>query len=176
MSRMSSEISMAYLSFNRPADETRHFTYFEGRYDSGSDNLTFSSFAHLRVRKDSRESDQTIIQYFLADDPDDGSRTHLYRREDRRLHGDLPEDLDRYVPAYVLCEDVESLEFEYWDPTREEWISEWQTTARDAQPDRLPPRVMIKIGIADPEDDGEIEYFVTQATTVMAEKFDLSKK
>jgi len=173
MDRMSSEISGAYLSFNRPPEETRHFTLFEGRSDSRGDNLTFSAFAHLRIRKDANESDQTVIQYFVGDDPEDSSRQHLYRRETKRLTGDLPEDLRRYAPAYVMCEDVEDLEFKFWDPSREEWLDEWRTTAVDQQPDRLPPRVRITLSIKDPA--GELQTFVTESVIVMQEKIDLSK-
>jgi general secretion pathway protein J len=174
MDRMSAELSTAYLSFNRQPQETLHFTMFEGRSSSSGDSVTFSSFAHLRVRRDSNESDQSVIQYFLEQDPDDSSRQHLYRRETKRLTGDLPEYLGRYAPAYVLCEDVESLEFRYWDPVRQEWLEEWRTTAVDQQPDRLPPRVEIKLGIMN--DDREVQYFVTQTTLPMQEKIDLGKQ
>jgi general secretion pathway protein J len=171
--RMATELSGAYLSFNRQPQELRPYTLFEGRSESAGDSVTFSSFAHLRIRRDANESDQTVIQYFLADDPEDSSRQHLYRRETKRLTGDLPEDLRRYAPAYVMCEDVESLELRYWDPLRKEWREEWRTTALDMQPDRLPPRVKIKLGIEN--DDGDIEYFVTQTVLPMQEKIDLSK-
>jgi len=98
MGTMSREMSMAYLSFNRPSSETKHYTLFEGRDGFDADSLTFSAFAHLRIRKDANESDQSVIQYFLAKDPKDSSRTHLYRRETRRLTGDLPERLENYYP------------------------------------------------------------------------------
>lgn len=173
MDRMAAELATAYLSFNRNSAETRHFTLFEGRSEGDGDSVTFSSFGHLRIRKDANESDQTVIQYFLAADPEDSSRTHLFRRETRRLTGDRPEDLRRFAPAYVLCEDVESLEFEYWDPTRTEWLDEWRTTVSEGQPDRLPARVRIKLGIKD--DDGEVQYFVTQTILPMQEKIDLGK-
>jgi general secretion pathway protein J len=173
MDRMSSEIATAYLSFNVNAGETRHFTLFEGRSSGDGDSLTFSSFAHLRIRKDANESDQAVIQYFLAADPEDSSRTHLYRRETKRLTGDLPEDIRRFAPAYVLCEDVTSLEFEYWDPIRLEWLDEWRTTVTEGQPDRLPPRVRIKLGITN--EDREVQYFVTQTILPMQEKIDLGK-
>ncbi len=173
MNRMTTEISMAYLSFNRPQFETRHFTLFEGRADFGKDNLTFSAFAHLRMRMDANESDQSVIQYFVADDEEDSSKQNLYRRETRRLTGDLPEQLELFEPAYVLLEDVKSLEFKYWEPAQEAWISEWHTTIRDAQPDRLPPRVMITIGLED--EDGDEEFFTTQTTILLQEKLDLSK-
>jgi general secretion pathway protein J len=174
MDRMSAELSSAYLSFNRQPQEVLHYTLFEGRSSTNGDSVTFSSFGHLRIRRDANESDQSVIQYFLADDPEDSQRQHLYRRESKRLTGDLPEDLRRYAPAYVLCEDVESLEFEYWDTVRLEWLEEWRTTAVDQQPDRLPPRVRIKLGIMNGDD--EIEYFVTQTTLPMQEKIDLGKQ
>ncbi len=172
MLRMESELSMAYLSFNRPLDDTKHYTLFEGRDSFDSDSITFSAFAHLRVRKDADESDQSVIQYFLLADPDDKSRTHLYRRESRRLTGDRPEDLERYYPAYVLVEDVVSFDVKYWNVQDLDWQEEWRTTALDFQPDRLPPRVKIRLGVLDGDD---IVYFTTQVVIMMQEKIDLSK-
>lgn len=173
MDRMATETAMAYLSFNRPRGETKQYTFFEGRHEGEGDSLTFSTFAHLRVRKDSDEADQSILQYVVEYDPEDSKRKHLYRRETKRLTGDLPEHVYRFAPAYVLCEDVESLSFRYWDPTKYEWLEEWRTTALDAQPDRLPTRVEIKLGFRDEADD--LVYLVTQVALPMAEKIDLEK-
>ncbi len=172
IARMTSELSMAYLSFNRPQAEPRHFTYFEGRSSNGSDNVSFSAFAHLRMRKDGNESDQCIIQYFVADDPEDSSRQHLYRRESRRLTGDLPEELEKYFPAYVVLEDVDSLELEYWDQQKVEWLDEWSTVGTDGQPDRLPERVKIKIGVREGD---EVIYYSAQTILFMQEKIDLGR-
>jgi general secretion pathway protein J len=173
MDRMATEISMAYLSYNRPRGETKQYTFFEGRREGEAHSLTFSSFAHLRMRKHANESDQSIIQYVVEEDPEDNSRMHLYRRETKRLTGDLPEQVHRFAPAYILCEDVESLEFRYWDPTRVEWLDEWRTTSLDLQPDRLPTRVEIKLGFYD--EVGELVYFVTQVAIPMQERLDLEK-
>ena len=173
LARMESELSMAYLSFNRPAYDIRHYTMFEGRDEADADSLTFSSFAHLRIRKDADESDQTVIQYFVQKDPEDSRRQHLYRRESRRLTGDLPEDLERFFPAYVVIEDVESFDVEYWEPREMEWIQEWRTTAIDMQPDRLPERVKIELEVNDP--DGEPVLFTIQVVIPMQEKIDLSR-
>lgn len=170
--RMESELSMAYLSFNRPLDETKHYTLFEGRDSFNSDSLTFSTFGHLRVRKDANESDQSVIQYFLEADPTDKSRIHLFRRESRRLTGDRPEDLERFFPAYVMVEDVVSFDVKYWDAQLLDWRDEWRTMSLDYQPDRLPPRVKIKLGVRDGED---IIYITTQVVLMMQEKIDLSK-
>jgi len=172
MLRMETELSMTYLSFNRPIDEVRHFTLLDGRDSFESDSITFSSFSHLRVRKDANESDQSVIQYFLEADPEDGSRTHLYRRESRRLTGDQPEDLERFFPAYVLIEDVVAFDVKYWNTQDLDWQDEWRTNKIDYQPDRLPERIKIKVVILDGEDEVE---FNSQVVLMMQEKIDLSK-
>jgi general secretion pathway protein J len=173
LNRMSAEIPHAYLSHNRPPDESRHFTLFDGRRDFDADSLTFSAFVHLRIRKDADESDQSVVQYFLASDPQDSRRTHLYRRESRRLTGDRVEDMQRFASAYVLCEDVALLEFRYWDPQKQEWLPEWSTVRNDAQPDRLPERVKITLGLKD--EDNVVEKFSTQTLLIMEEKLDASR-
>ncbi len=173
LARMTSELSMAYLSKNRPLDTTRHFTQFEGRDNFDTDSLTFSAFSHLRVRKDANESDQTVVQYFIEKDPDDGSRTHLYRREARRLTGDLPENMEEFWPAYIAIEDVVNFDVKYWDTQQEDWIDEWRTTKVDMQPDRLPARVRITLGVKD--FDGETVTFTSQAVLMMQEAIDLGQ-
>lgn len=173
LSRMVTEMSMSYLSFNRPLDDEKHYTLFEGRDGFDADSVTFSAFAHQRIRKDSDESDQSIIQYFVEDDPNDKSRRHLYRRESRRLTGDRPEDLEDFAPAYILIEDVVKFDVKYWDPREMEWREEWATMRVDMQPDRLPERVLIALTIQDGEDEVE---FHNQVVLLMQEKIDLSKK
>lgn len=170
--RIETELSMAYLSFNRPLDEVRHFTLLDGRDSFESDSITFSAFAHLRVRKDANEGDQSVIQYFLEQDAEDKSRTHLFRRESRRLTGDIPEDMERYFPAYVLIEDVVSFDVKYWNVQDLDWQDEWRTNKIDYQPDRLPERIKIEIGIQDGDD---VVYFTSQIVLMMQEKIDLSK-
>lgn len=172
MVRMESELSMAYLSFNRPLDDPLHYTLFEGRDSFDSDSITFSAFAHLRVRKDANESDQTVIQYFLEQDLEDKNRVHLFRRESRRLTGDRPENLEQFFPAYILVEDVVSFDVKYWDNKAFEWQDEWRTTALDRQPDRLPERIKIELGVQDGDD---IVFFSCQVVLLMQEKIDLSK-
>lgn len=174
LSRIGAEVSMAYLSFNRPADEDRHYTLFDGFDQFSSDSLTFSAFAHVRMRKDADESDQSVVQYFLFKDPKDSTRTHLYRRESRRLTGDRVEKLQDYFPAYIFCEDVRSFDVKYWDVKRVEWRDEWRTTKLDMQPDRLPERVKITLGVWDPELGKEVKY-TTQTLILMLEKLDFSK-
>ncbi len=167
LARITTELGMAYLSGSRPPDATKHYTMFEGRNRSDRDDLTFSAFAHLRVRRDANESDQSVIQYFMAPDPDDASRMHLYRRESRRLTGDRPEDMEHFFPAYILIEDVTGFDAKYWDDRALEWIDEWRTMQSDAQPDRLPERVKITITIKDT--NGQEVPFVAQTSLPIRE-------
>ena len=102
LTRMQSELGMAYLSFNRPLDDARQYTLLDGVDNGKQDDLTFSSFSHLRMRKDANESDQSVVQYFIEKDPEDARRTHLFRRESRRLSGAKAEQPDEYFPAYIV--------------------------------------------------------------------------
>lgn len=174
LSRVAAEMSMSYLSFNRPADEERHFTLFDARDQFNRDSITFSAFAHLRMRKDANEGDQSVIQYFIERDAVDSTRTHLFRREARRLTGDTPDKLQEMFPAYIFCEDVKTFDLKYWDNKKNEWVDEWRTVKKDMQPDRLPERVKITLGIMDPNNEREIKYTV-QTLLFMQEKLDFSK-
>ncbi|WAS98177.1 prepilin-type N-terminal cleavage/methylation domain-containing protein [Nannocystis punicea] len=174
LARMGTELSLAYLSHNRPATEDLHYTLFEGRDQFNSDSVTFSAFAHVRMRKDANESDQSVIQYFLYKDPVDGNRTHLFKREARRLMGDRPEKLEEFFPAYVFCEDIKSFDVKYWDNKRIEWRDEWRTMKQDMQPNRLPERVKITLGVWDADLGKEVKY-VTQTLIPMQERIDFSR-
>lgn len=174
MARMTSDLSMAYLSFNRPLNDPKNYTLFEGKDSFDADTLAFSSFSHVRIRKDANESDQAVIQYFVQDDPEDRSRSHLYRRETKRLTGEKPEDLEEFYPAYVAIENVVGLDLKYWDSRQEEWLDEWDTTKTDMQPDRLPERVWIALKVLSPGSD-EPQEFHAQVALMMQERVDLSK-
>lgn len=174
LARMGTEISLAYLSHNRPASDDRHYTLFEGRDQFASDSLTFSAFGHVRMRKDADESDQSVIQYFLYKDPNDAARTHLYRREARRLMGDPPEKMEEFWPAYVFCEDIKSFDVKFWDNKRVEWRDEWRTMKQDMQPNRLPERVKVTLGVWDAELGKEVKY-TTQTLIFMQERLDFSR-
>jgi general secretion pathway protein J len=154
MHRMSREISMAFLSKNEITGTLRPRTMFVGKRESQIDELTFSSFAHMRLREDAKESDQSLITYFAAPDPEDRSRTNLMRRETRRLGVEKPGEEG---PAYVMMEDVVGLHFEYFDATANEWREAWNTTSADGQADRLPAKIRILLTIRD-EKDKEVTF------------------
>jgi len=144
MNRMAREISMAYLSKNDQMGTTNPRTLFASQQSSSVDELMFSNMAHLRMEEDAKESDQCVIRYYPAADPENRSQTNLMRRESRRLGDQRPGEEG---PAYIMLEDVEELHFEFWDVPGNEWKEIWNTRSADGQPDRLPSKVRIKLTV-----------------------------
>lgn len=160
MRRIEKDLGMAYLSGNEDQGAPERRTFFVGESSASGDSLRFSSLAHQRLWAEASESDQTIISYYLADDPEDRSRKNLYRRETRRMAQDtkwdqLPADAD------ILLTDVTKFELEYYEPKDKEWEEAWSTISADGKPGRVPERVKIVIGFKD--ERGKDVQFMTQA-------------
>lgn len=144
MNRMARELSMAYLSKNDEPAALRPRTQMVAQRNSSVDDLLFSALAHVQLRENAKECDQSLIRYYAAPDPDDRSVTNLMRRETRRLGVERPgED----GPAYIMLEDIEELHFEFFDERNNEWRDTWNTTSADGQPDRLPNKVRIELTV-----------------------------
>jgi general secretion pathway protein J len=165
LARMTQDLSMAYVSLNENMSEVDRRTYFRFTKGDYGDELRFSSFAHRRLYKDANESDQCIIQYFLAPDPDDRSLTSLFRRETRRLANEEPEKIPG--EAYVLIDDVLDIRYEFFDKTQDKWQEEWDTTTLDGQPNRLPHRIRIYLTIR--SEIGNEVVLVTQAAPALTD-------
>ncbi len=142
MSRMAREISMSFLSKNDVVGALHPRTLFSSAHNNSIDDLMFTGLSHMMLRANGKECDQSLIRYYAAPDPDDRSRTHLMRRESRRLGGEKPGEEG---PAYIMLEDVEELHYEFFDELANEWREDWDTTSADGQVDRLPTKVRIVV-------------------------------
>ena len=100
----------------------------------------FTSLAHMPLRENAKECDQSLVRYYAAPDPDDRSVTNLMRRETPTSGRG---DAGGGGPAYIMLEDIEELHFEFFDEQNNEWRETWNTTSADGQPDRLPTKVRI---------------------------------
>lgn len=169
--RMVRDLSAAYISGNENQALQERRTLLVGKPASTVDELRFTSLAHTPLWANADESEQTMIEYFDEDDPDDSSKTNLLRRELRRL----PDEGDTYreVPAEidVLLHNVERVKFEYWDWRDKEWKERWDTTSADAERNRLPTRVKITVVIK--ARDGDSITYTTQARLMMQEQLNL---
>jgi general secretion pathway protein J len=153
LGRLRREISMAFISDN--FDTTRYRdrpTLFVGR----EDELLFTTFAHVRLYRDAKESDQAVVEYTLDSDPDHQGEEALFRRAKPRID----DEPDRGGRKDLVADHVRSLRFQYWDPKRKEWVREWSTRSVDHK-DELPPRVRLELEVS--LADGRVEKFVTEA-------------
>lgn len=139
--RITREISSAFLSMHQPnalALQTRQ-TGFIATNGSQFDRLDFSAFAHRRVERDSSESDQCEIGYFVVKDPDKEDKMDLVRRE----QAPIDTDIKRGGVVNVLAEDVERFDIRYLDPLSGTWSDTWDTSQLTAQLNRLPLEVQV---------------------------------
>lgn len=151
LERMAREISMAFVTNigDPPTNDRSEVTYrtiFEGERDE----LTFTSFAHVRTRAGEVATDQVALSY----------RVERQRGFDGRLTPNLVRRAKTPIDArperggikYALLEDIHSVTFEYWDDSREiagnAWTRSWNA-ARDHE-GRLPSRVRISVEMPHP--------------------------
>jgi len=172
MHRMAREISMAYLSLHHNREEPHTSTWFEGEREE----LHFTSFANLRMVRNIDESDQCELGYYLKrGEASDGRRVNnLMRRQDA-----TPDDEPlKGGIEYVMVEDVKSIEFEYWDPTKEigeeAWTDSWEAgRTPDEEGENgiiLPDRIKITL-IVNGIDNKPLK-FTTQTRIMVMEALD----
>jgi general secretion pathway protein J len=143
MQRMVRDLSGAYLSMHvptLPALQTSR-TALVARNTSPYDRIDFTAFAHLRTERDTHESDQAEVGYFVEADPDVPDKMDLVRREQ------TPIDLDPLKGGIsdAVAEDLESFELRYLDPLTGQWVETWDSTQVTGQPNRIPLAVRVKV-------------------------------
>lgn len=165
--RIAREVEMAYLSnFENPTLQEKR-TRLVSVPHGDVDELSFSSFSHMRLRAGAAEGDTGAISYYGERDPDDRRILNLMRRETRRLQALDPRNVSG--EAYVLCPDVTRLKFLFYDYKKKEWRDDWNTNGADGQP-YLPTQVKVSLSFVD-ERGVEVTYS-TLARIHMTEKVD----
>lgn len=194
MNRMAEELAAGYMGGPQfgaeelPGEETFGAEEQEGEEDAAAlaasaqeeiqlgfigrdDEVSFTTFAHVRTGVRERASDHAEIGYFIRTDRDEEGEMvkMLMRREDVSTDDDLTSG----GVIYKMVPEVESVLFEYWDPgtvelgTFEEiaaqgrWVKEWNTTRREFA-GRLPTRVRITLTLPPQGNNEAPETFVTQ--------------
>ncbi|MEY4576955.1 MAG: hypothetical protein RL701_1658 [Pseudomonadota bacterium] len=145
LERIAQELSMAYTSAHRNPNEVLRtmITGFIAK-DSGSNSrVDFTSFSHRRLYRNSHESDQNELSFFVAPDPKKPSQHVLARRESRRVD----DDFQKGGQTQILIEDIRSFDLSFLDPVTTEWAATWDTTQVAAQPNRLPTQAKIIVTV-----------------------------
>jgi general secretion pathway protein J len=158
LSRLSREVSMAFLSdnFDRNRFRNERVTLFVGR----EDELLFTTMAHERLYRDARESDQAVVEYTVESDPAGGGELALFRRTKPRLD----DEPDRGGRKDLVADRIASFRIRYWDSKRKDWSREWTTRSVD-HANELPTRVRFELEIA--LDAGRREKLVTETRVAM---------
>jgi general secretion pathway protein J len=140
LSRLSREVSMAFLSDNYDTNRYRErLTLFVGR----EDEILFTTMAHQRLYRDVKESDQSVVAYRLEPDPDSSDQRALFRREKARLD----DEPDRGGRSDLVADRITSFRIRYWDRRRNDWAREWTTKSVD-HANELPARVRFELEIS----------------------------
>jgi general secretion pathway protein J len=141
LSRLADELSMAFVSdhYDHNRFTRERPTLFSGR----EDKVLFFTFAHERLARDVRESDQAVVEYTLEDDPAHSGEQALFRREKPRID----EEPDRGGTKDVVADHVQSFHLQYWDPKKNDWSREWSTRNLVDHPSNLPSRVRIELEV-----------------------------
>lgn len=141
--RIAREVQTAFLSMHQPQNPAlvTRTTAFIGSRGGTFDRLDFASFAHKRIERDAKESDQCELGFFVVADPDKNDKMDLVRREQTPI--DIYPKKGGIVN--VLAEDVESFNLRYLDPVTAQWVEQWDTTQVTGQPMRLPLEVKISL-------------------------------
>lgn len=113
-------------------------TAFDGR----AKELVFTSLSHRNFYANRRESEQTEISYFLYNSDRNGLPS-LMKRESEFVD----DDLFQGGALYRMIDNVQELEFSYWDDRQDRWVTDWNSDG-GAYLDRFPYQVKIKITVA----------------------------
>jgi general secretion pathway protein J len=141
MARITRELSSAFVSLHTPIDQALapNRTAFIGKTGTPADRVDFTAFAHLRIDRNSHESDQAEVGYFGSPNPNKDGTTDLVRRLSTRIDGDPA----RGGRIDVLATDIDLFDLQYLDPLTGQWVETWDTTQAIGQKDRLPLQMRV---------------------------------
>ncbi len=159
--RMRRELQLAFLTQHKDNLEV-YQTVFVGT-DGDPDKAWFSTLAHKRLYKNTRECDQAEVSLWVDDAPRDmGPGDILYHRESARIDG-LPDEDGRIWP---LAYHVETFNLRYLNSATFEWVDDWDSRSADT-PYQLPRAVQIGMVLkSEDPDDPKQSIDVPYVTTV----------
>lgn len=163
MARMQRELAMAFLDprvyRGRRTAGTLVETWktaFKGEASSPIDKLSFTTFSHVRLYHGSTEGDQTEISWYGEPDEESSGLYQLMHREAPRIDAEPEEG----GVVEVLARGVQELKITYYDPTKEEWIEDWDNEAPEHRRAGLPKAVALSLVLVDSE--GEVHHYRTR--------------
>ncbi|MBI3541789.1 MAG: prepilin-type N-terminal cleavage/methylation domain-containing protein [Deltaproteobacteria bacterium] len=105
------------------------------RFQGEETKMSFISSSHMRLYRDTPESEFAKIAYSLEEpkNPDPNAKVKsklLVKREDPNILGEDGRPSDTEV-SYTLIENVKNVTFEYLDGEKDTWSKRWDTSSAD---------------------------------------------
>ncbi len=166
---LQAEAEAARLNGAPPRDN-----YIETAFVGKSDEVHFTSLAHVRTQPGEKTSDQSEISYFVRTSKRRNQYGSLVRELVRRQDSSPDDDPEKGGVIYTLIDEVEEVEFEFWEEGDEgdeegggRWSNRWDSRKSEHR-GKLPSRVRITIEVPVPGTNGKSKRtFTTQAPIVM---------
>jgi len=122
------------------SDQGRTTTFWSGAIDKtgirpshfiGTDSkISFVSVSHIRVYKESRESEFAKISYELQRDTADNEAQTLVKTEITSAFND-DESKNDHQRIYPLLRGIKKLKYRYYRKDRKQWLSSWDSDTQD---------------------------------------------
>lgn len=148
MEKMVNDISQAFLVTTKEHQgDSQGSPLMKTLFKGDESSIHFSALSHLRLFRDSKESEQTEIGYKIERDSGGGDWQNLERREAPFIDT-KPEDGGKWFP---LASQVKELKFEYYDGKQHDWVSSWNSDSD--KKDYLPKAVRIRLTFKHPNSE-----------------------
>lgn len=115
-------------------------------FDGAKSEIVFTTLSNRNYYRDKRESEQAEIAYFLKTKTGRKFPT-LMKRQAGLIDGDL------YAggTTYTILENVETMEFQYWDEKTAKWEDKWNSDSGNTR-DRFPYAVKMALTVVNSAD------------------------
>ena len=166
--RMKREMSNAFL-IKKGKEDARVKTIFKASQEFDVDRITFTSFSHLRVNFNAKESDQTEITYFgRKHESEDNAKGYKLMRRESFFIDDKPE---KGGIIREIARNVESFHCKFYKNNNgdESWADEWNSDGIETS-NKLPEFIRCKISFYPPnDDDREPEVYMFEVKVTLKE-------
>ena len=120
--------------------------------------LIFRSTAHIAFSEKEAQAGSTVIEYDVAEETGAGEKGYILTRSDS-LNGD-PDKETAPTGGFLLCDRVETLAYRFFDDKGKAY--DLWNSAEEAQKNRAPAVVEIRLGLANEKDPERPFSFMTR--------------
>ncbi len=125
--------------------------------------INFTSLSHVRTNKDSQESDQQEVGYYLeACDKEENGESIATQCLWRRSTPYIDEDVTKGGGNVLLLSGVKELKFRYYGDDKLDWVSAWRTDegGDEATKDKFPLAVEVTLSVVEKDKESSVSTVI----------------